>query len=107
MTLFQGKTAVLKIHADGKTEMYDAKAKALAPGPTVKADGTFNFKEQDVARANPDGTIKQLPSGETLPVTVRSTPTGAAPTIRGPASRPAWCPRPLRPPGRRPTTGRS
>jgi hypothetical protein len=70
MTLFQGKTAVLKIHADGKTEMYDAKAKALAPGPTVKADGTFNFKEQDVARANPDGTIKQLPSGETLPVTV-------------------------------------
>lgn len=70
MTLFQGKTAVLKIHADGKTEMYDPKAKALAPGPTVKTDGTFNFKEQDVARANPDGTIKQLPSGDTLPVTV-------------------------------------
>lgn len=70
MTLFQGKTPVLKIHADGKTEMYDPKAKALAPGPTVKADGTFNFKEQDVARANPDGTIKQLPSGEALPVTV-------------------------------------
>lgn len=70
MTLFQGKTPVLKIHADGKTEMYDPKAKALAPGPTVKTDGTFNFKEQDVARANPDGTIKQLPSGDTLPVTV-------------------------------------
>ena len=70
MTLFQGKTPVLKIHADGKTEMYDPKAKALAPGPVVKADGTFNFKDQDVARANPDGTIKQLPSGETLPVTV-------------------------------------
>jgi hypothetical protein len=70
MTLFQGKTPVLKIHADGKTEMYDPKAKGLAPGPTVKPDGTFNFKEQDVARANPDGTIKQLPSGETLPVTV-------------------------------------
>jgi hypothetical protein len=70
MTLFQGKTAVLKIHADGKTEMYDPKAKALAPGPTVKTDGTFNFKDQDVARANPDGSIKQLPSGETLPVTV-------------------------------------
>src|SRR6185503_17888005 len=62
MTLFQGKTAVLKIHADGKTEMYDVKAKALAPGPSVKTDGTFNFKEQDVARANPDGSIKQLPS---------------------------------------------
>jgi hypothetical protein len=70
MTLFQGKTPVLKIHADGKTEMYDPKAKALAPGPTVKTDGTFNFKEQDVARANPDGSIKQLPSGDTLPVTV-------------------------------------
>lgn len=70
MTLFQGKTAVLKIHADGKTEMYDAKTKALAPGPVVKADGTFNFKDQDVARANPDGSIKQLPSGEKLPVTV-------------------------------------
>lgn len=70
MTLFQGKTPVLKIHADGKTEMYDPKAKALAPGPVVKADGTFNFKDQDVARANPDGTIKQLPSGEKLPVTV-------------------------------------
>jgi hypothetical protein len=70
MTLFQGKTPVLKIHADGKTEMYDPKAKALAPGPTVKTDGTFNFKDQDVARANPDGSIKQLPSGETLPVTV-------------------------------------
>lgn len=70
MTLFQGKTPVLKIHADGKTEMYDPKAKALAPGPVVKTDGTFNFKDQDVARANPDGTIKQLPSGDTLPVTV-------------------------------------
>lgn len=70
MTLFQGKTPVLKIHADGKTEMYDPKAKALAPGPVVKPDGTFNFKDQDVARAHPDGTIKQLPSGETLPVTV-------------------------------------
>lgn len=70
MTLFQGKTPVLKIHADGKTEMYDPKVKALAPGPVVKPDGTFNFKDQDVARANPDGTIKQLPSGDTLPVTV-------------------------------------
>jgi hypothetical protein len=70
MTLFQGKTPVLKIHADGKTEMYDPKAKALAPGPVVKPDGTFNFKDQDVARAHPDGSIKQLPSGETLPVTV-------------------------------------
>lgn len=70
MTLFQGKTPVLKIHADGKTELYDPKAKGLAPGPVVKPDGTFNFKDQDVARANPDGTIKQLPSGETLPVTV-------------------------------------
>jgi hypothetical protein len=70
MTLFQGKTPVLKIHADGKTELYDPKAKALAPGPVVKADGTFNFKDQDVARANPDGTIKQLPSGDMLPVTV-------------------------------------
>ena len=70
MTLFQGKTAVLKIHADGSTEMYDPKAKALAPGPKVKPDGTFNFKEQDVARANPDGTIKQLPSGDMLPLTV-------------------------------------
>jgi hypothetical protein len=70
MTLFQLYTAVLHIHSDGKTEMYDQKAKALAPGPVVKADGTFNFKDQDVARANPDGTIKQLPSGETLPVTV-------------------------------------
>ena len=70
MTLFQGKTAVLKIHADGKTELWDAAAKALQPGPTVKADGTFNFKDQDVARANPDGTIKSLTSGEMLPVTV-------------------------------------
>lgn len=70
MTLFQGKTPVLKIHADGSTEMYDPKAKALAAGPKVTADGTFNFKNQDVARANADGTIKQLPSGDTLPVTV-------------------------------------
>ena len=79
MTLYEGTTPMLKIHADGSTELAQrlsdpSKAKAgevtWEPGPQVKANGTIIYKEQQVARVNPDGSITNLRTNETLPVTV-------------------------------------
>ena len=79
MTLYEGTTPMLKIHADGTTELAQrlsdpSKAKAgevtWEPGPQVKANGTIIYKEQQVARVNPDGSITNLRTNEKLPVTV-------------------------------------
>lgn len=78
MTLFEGSKPVLKIHADGSTELPKRLSDPGAAqsgeaqweaGPLVKADGTIIFKEQQVARVNPDGTITNLRTNEKLPVT--------------------------------------
>jgi len=69
MTVFQGKIAVYKIHADGTTELPKAGG-GFDPGPVIKPDGTFLMKDQPVLRANADGSFVKLPSGEKLPRTV-------------------------------------
>ena len=69
MTVFQGKTPVYKIHADGTTEIPKAGG-GFDAGPVIKPDGTFLVKDQPVARVNADGSFVLLPSGEKLPRTV-------------------------------------
>jgi len=86
LTLFEGDDAVLKIHADGSTEMGHRSGKLeLKPGqvasssslpvtfqagPTIKPDGTIESKGQAVARLKPDGTIVNLKTNVTLPAIV-------------------------------------
>ena len=71
MTVFQGKVAVYKIHADWTTEIPKAGG-GFDAGPVIKADGTFLVKDQPVARVNADGSFVKLPSGDKLPRTVTS-----------------------------------
>lgn len=71
MTVFQGKVAVYKIHADGTTEIPKASG-GFDPGPVLKTDGTFLVKDQPVLRVNADGSFEQLPAGTKLPRTVTS-----------------------------------
>jgi hypothetical protein len=80
MVLYDGTTPVLKVHADGSTELGkrtgDPKAKppkvTWEAGPLVKADGTLVYKEQNVARVHPDGSMVNLLTNEPLPVKVHA-----------------------------------
>lgn len=77
MTVYEGDQPVLRIHADGKTELASKVAPGTTetggdewtPGPVVAADGTIMVNQQPVARANPDGSMVDLRTNETLPVT--------------------------------------
>jgi hypothetical protein len=64
MTLFEDGAAMLKIHADGTTEIgqrsADQVALALAPGPTLHADGTIAKETEPRARLNADGTLTAI-----------------------------------------------
>ncbi|HEY0251722.1 MAG TPA: hypothetical protein VGC41_09355, partial [Kofleriaceae bacterium] len=73
ITLFDGAQAMVKIHADGSTEVgghsgsmelkngqtasTDSLPVTFKPGPTIKTDGTFEWKGKAVARVNADGTV--------------------------------------------------
>jgi hypothetical protein len=75
MTVYEGTTAIFKIHADGKTEVAAPPAAAggqptWSAGPQVAPDGTITFKQQKVARVEQDGTIKNLRSNQVVPVKV-------------------------------------
>lgn len=69
MTVSEGTRPIFKIHADGKTEVAGAGG-AWSEGPAVTADGTITFKQQQVARIEADGTIKNLRNGQVIPVKV-------------------------------------
>jgi len=77
MTVSEGTTPIFKIHADGKTEVGSGGAPAAAgaapevkwsEGPSVAPDGTISFKGTEVARIEQDGTIKNLRTGQVIPV---------------------------------------
>ena len=76
ITMFDGDAAMLKIHADGTTEIGGRGGESdgaivFKPGPTIKADGSIEFKGEAVARINSDGTIVGLKGKtETLPIVV-------------------------------------
>lgn len=69
MTVSEGARPIFKIHADGKTEVA-GQGGAWAEGPEVGPDGTIRFKGQEVARIEADGKMKNLRTGEPIPVTV-------------------------------------
>lgn len=75
MTLSHDKTPLLKIHADGTTELANevarpadgsAPASTWQPGPTIKTDGTFAMNGEDVARLEADGTLRNLKNNHTI-----------------------------------------
>ncbi len=86
ITLFEGANAMLKIHANGTTELggrsgrIDLKPGVTASsdslpitwkaGPTLRADGTLEAEGAAVAKLNADGTIVELKTNKTLPLTV-------------------------------------
>lgn len=79
ITVFDGPDAMLKVHADGSTELggHDSQMAPGAttattkvvwqPGPTLKPDGTIEWQGKAVAKLADDGTLQDLTS---------STPTG-------------------------------
>jgi hypothetical protein len=85
ITMFDGDDAMLKIHADGTTEVggrsgemkpdkdgkmsSDSLPIVFKPGPTIKADGSIEFQGEPVARINADGTIVGL-KGKTEPLPI-------------------------------------
>lgn len=86
ITVFDGANAMLKIHANGTTEMASHKGTMeIKPGqpassdslpivwdagPTLHADGTIDAKGAAVARVNGDGSIMELKTNTALPVKV-------------------------------------
>jgi len=87
MTMFDGDQAMLKIHADGSTEIggrsgemkpdkdgkmsSDSLPVTFKPGPKLKTDGSIEFQGEAIARLNADGTIVGLKGKtETLPIAV-------------------------------------
>lgn len=68
MTVFQGQTAIVKVHADGTTEFQSAAG--WKPGPTMQADGTVVVDGKPSVRVNVDGSVIKLPGGQATPVTI-------------------------------------
>jgi hypothetical protein len=59
ITVFEGSEAVIKIHADGTTEIASSSS-SYKPGPTLKPDGSLAIDGEVGARVNPDGTLISL-----------------------------------------------
>jgi hypothetical protein len=82
MTIFDGEHAVVKIHANGQTEIAGG-SDALSPGPTLDADGTVEAGGKPRVRIVGDKLV-DVSSGQTVPVTVGAdslTVTGGATPI--------------------------
>ena len=81
ITVFDGPDAMLKVHADGSTELgghqSDMQPGATSPttkvvwmpGPTLKTDGTIEWKGKPVAKLADDGTLQAIdaPAGASMP----------------------------------------
>ncbi len=86
ITLLDGDTAMIKLHADGTTEMgghkgsmalkpgetasTDSLPVVWSPGPTIKTDGTMIVDGAAVVQVNADGTVTNLKTKEALPLVV-------------------------------------
>jgi hypothetical protein len=73
MTVFDGPDAMLKVHADGSTELGGRESQATQgqpptsqvvwkPGPMLKPDGTIEWQGKAVAKLADDGTLQDLTS---------------------------------------------
>ena len=86
LTVFEGDQAMVKIHADGSSELgghsgkmelkpgqtasSDSLPVTWKPGPLFKADGTIEYKGKAVAKVNADGTVMNLESNKVEPITI-------------------------------------
>jgi hypothetical protein len=86
MTVLEGTQAMIKIHADGSTEIgsrsgtmelkpgqpasSDSLPVSFKPGPMIKTDGTFEWQGKAVARVNSDGTVTNLENNQPAQVTL-------------------------------------
>jgi hypothetical protein len=73
MTVLQGNDAVLKIHADGGTELGGSNNGQIAyqPGPKIHTDGTFESPTGKLGvKLNADGSLVDLTTQKPLPLTV-------------------------------------
>ena len=82
--IFEGTTPIWKLHADGRTEVFDATSKAWHDAETITADGGVTYLNQvalritDRAITGPDGATPILMTidGNTLTVPIREEPDG-------------------------------
>lgn len=88
LTVFDGDQAMLKIHADGSTELgghsgklevkpgqtasTDSLPVVWKAGPVFKTDGTIEYKGKAVAKVNADGTVMNLETNKAEPITITS-----------------------------------
>jgi hypothetical protein len=72
VTLYDGSDAMLKIHANGNTEMGGHRNGAVTykAGPVLSTDGTVTYEGKPVAKLNADGTVMDLTENKLVPVTV-------------------------------------
>ena len=77
LTIFEGQNPMVKVHADGSSEIGGMQSTGGAPaqlvwkaGPTFKTDGTVEWQGKSVAKLNADGTITDTEHGKPVPVTV-------------------------------------
>jgi hypothetical protein len=72
VTLYQGSDAMVKIHANGNTEMGGQSNGALTykAGPVLAVDGTATYEGKPVAKLNADGTVMDLTTNKLVPLTV-------------------------------------
>ena len=72
VTVYDGSDAMLKIHANGNTEMggHSNGAVTYKAGPILTADGTATYEGKPVAKLNADGTVMDLTANKIVPITV-------------------------------------
>jgi hypothetical protein len=72
VTVYDGSDAMVKIHANGNTEMGGQSNGAVTykAGPVLAADGTATYEGKPVAKLNADGTVMDLTTNKIVPITV-------------------------------------
>lgn len=72
VTVYDGSDAMVKIHANGNTEMGGQSNGAVTykAGPVLTTDGTATYEGKPVAKLNADGTVMDLTTNKIVPITV-------------------------------------
>ncbi|MEO8845891.1 MAG: hypothetical protein ABI591_28290 [Kofleriaceae bacterium] len=72
VTVYDGSDAMVKIHANGNTEMGGQSNGAVTykAGPVLAVDGTATYEGKPVAKLNADGTVMDLTTNKIVPITV-------------------------------------
>lgn len=72
LTVYDGSDAMVKIHANGNTEMGGQSNGTVTykAGPVLATDGTATYEGKPVAKLNADGTVMDLTTNKIVPITV-------------------------------------